>query len=173
MADDDGVHLHTHDEEGKHSLDTGLPYQDAIATLENAVPGHMTKGLAFNTLVYRAAKLDRLVTCIVQEKVPGAHHRLRLVLGTYAGSEMPRPTDLEADMTFDWMVFAFSSAETAFLAQTAAWRGKMRVGFEDLLWNADGYLARDNVARVTCVRAVLDEIAAVDAAGQTLSPCDR
>ncbi len=141
------------------------------------------EGIDVQHIVYSARELKWLQECIDQGVVPGTHHQLQLVLGSYAGSVLPRPHDLEsymvpldarrADLTFDWMVCAFGSAETGCLAHAATLGGKVRVGFENSLWNADGSLARDNAERVAEVRAVLDETAAVDEAGQTVSPRSR
>ncbi len=141
------------------------------------------EGVDVQHIVYSARELNWLLDCIDQKTVPGTHHQLQLVLGSYAGSMLPRPRDLEAylaplharsaDLTFDWMVCAFGSTETACLAHAAARGGKVRVGFENSLWNADGSLARDNAARVAEIRAVLDETASVDETGQTLSRCGR
>ena len=140
-------------------------------------------GVDVQHIVYTAKELHWLLECIDQETVPGTHHQLQLVLGSYGGSVLPRPCDLEAylaplnarnaDLTFDWMVCAFGSTETACLAHAAALGGKVRVGFENSLWNADGSLARDNAARVAEVRAVLDGTESVHKAGRTLSSCDR
>ncbi|MEO0829677.1 MAG: 3-keto-5-aminohexanoate cleavage protein, partial [Pseudomonadota bacterium] len=70
-------------------------------------------------------------------------------------------------LNLDWMVCAFGPAETACLAYAADRGGKMRVGFENSLWNADGSLAKDNAERVAEVSA------AVNGHAQTLSPSDR
>ena len=137
------------------------------------------EGVDVQHIVYSARELNWLLECIDQEVIPGTHHQLQLVLGSYAASVLPRPCDLDAylaplnarmaDLTFDWMACAFGSSETACLAHAAALGGKVRVGFENSLWNADGSLARDNAARVAEVRAALDETASVDETGQTLS----
>ena len=128
-------------------------------------------------IVYAPGELNWFLECVDQRIVPGLHHQLQFVLGSYVGTEPSNPTDLEAflallharkqDMTFDWMVCAFGAAETACLAYAATRGGKARVGFENSLWNADGSLARDNAERVSEVRI------AIDAAAQTLSPPDR
>ncbi|MYH59196.1 MAG: 3-keto-5-aminohexanoate cleavage protein [Boseongicola sp. SB0675_bin_26] len=141
------------------------------------------EGVDVQHIVYSAQELNWLLECIDQKVVPGTHHQLQLVLGSYAGSVLPSPGDLEAylvplnarkaDLTFDWMVCAFGSAETACLAHAATLGGKVRVGFENSLWNADGSLARDNAARVAEVRAVLNETASVDEAGLTVYPRSR
>ncbi|MYA89592.1 MAG: 3-keto-5-aminohexanoate cleavage protein [Boseongicola sp. SB0662_bin_57] len=138
------------------------------------------EGVDVQHIVYSARELSWLLECIDQKVVPGTQHQLQLVLGSYAGSVLPRPCDLEAylvplnarkaDLTFDWMVCAFGSAETACLAHAATLGGKVRVGFENSLWNADGSLARDNAARVAEVRAALDETASTDEAGLAARP---
>ncbi len=137
----------------------------------------LSAGISIQHIVYSPDELRWFLECVDQGIVPGAHHQLQLVLGTYEGSDLPRPSDLEvflsqldarkSDLTFDWMVCAFGSAETPCLAYAAQRGGKARVGFENSLWNADGTLARDNAERVADARA------AIDAAAQTLSSIDR
>ena len=51
-------------------------------------------------------------------------------------------------ITPDWAICAFGRNETACLLATHQQGGKLRVGFENSLWNADGLLATDNAARV-------------------------
>ena len=80
-----------------------------------------------------------------------------------------RPQDLEPylelinsrkeDLELDWMICAFGPAETASLAYAAARGGKVRVGFENSIWNSDGSLAKDNTERVAEVRAAIDTAA--------------
>ena len=65
------------------------------------------------------------------------------------------------------MICAFGPAETECLVEAARQGGKMRIGFENSLWNADGSLAKDNAARVR------ELVASLAAAGQTLSPDDK
>lgn len=135
------------------------------------------EGIDVQHIVYSPDELRWLLDCIETGTIPGRHHQLQMVLGAYAGGDLPRPSDLEAylahiengrtDLSFDWMLCAFGSAETACLAYAAKRGGKVRVGFENSLWNADGTLAQDNAERVREVRAAM--VAPV----QTLSPVDR
>lgn len=128
-------------------------------------------------IVYTPEELSWFLDCVDQGIVPGQHHQLQFVLGSYAGREMPNPSDLKAylahlepcnsGMIFDWMVCAFGAAETPCLAYAVECGGKARVGFENSLWNADGTLARDNAERVSEVKA------AIKVAAQTLSPPDK
>jgi 3-keto-5-aminohexanoate cleavage enzyme len=36
--------------------------------------------------------------------------------------------------------------------------GKIRVGFENSLWNSDGSLAQDNAERVTEMKLIIDQV---------------
>ncbi|NNL73852.1 MAG: 3-keto-5-aminohexanoate cleavage protein, partial [Silicimonas sp.] len=134
-------------------------------------------GIGIHHIVYTPAQLRVVLNFIDEGIIPGKAHQLQLVVGSYAGTEPSRPQDLEPyldlinarkdDLALDWMVCAFGPAETACLAYAAARGGKVRVGFENSLWNADGSLAQDNAERVAEVRAAIDKTA------QTLSPADR
>lgn len=134
-------------------------------------------GVQVHHIVYTPDQLQRFLTCVDDGLVPGTDHQLQLVLGSYAGTEPSTPAQLDAyqaifaprlnDLSLDWMVCAFGSGETACLAETARRGGKMRVGFENSLWNADGSLAKDNTERVTEV------LAAANVSAQTLSPDDK
>lgn len=116
-------------------------------------------------IAYSPGELRVFLEAIDQGVVPGVHHQLQLVLGSYAGSVPSRPSDLDAyqtqiearkdDLSLEWMICAFGPAETACLVETARRGGKLRVGFENSLWNADGALAKDNAERVGEVRARL------------------
>ncbi len=87
-------------------------------------------GVCVQHIVYTAQELHWLLECIDQRIVPGTRHQLQVVLGSYSGSVLPRPFDLEAflaplnarkaDLEFDWMVCAFGPAEGACLARAAA-----------------------------------------------------
>jgi len=135
------------------------------------------QGVAIQHIVYTPEELHWFLASVTQGIVPDKDHQLQLVLGSYDGDTPPRPGDLDAylevmgagggDLNFDWMVCAFGSAETACLAYAARCGGKVRVGFENSLWNANGSLAKDNAERVAEVRA------AIGAVTQTLSPCER
>lgn len=133
-------------------------------------------GVIIHHIAYTPEQLGVFLDRVDDGTVPGNAHQLQLVLGSYAGTQPSRPEDLDAyhtqidartDLHLDWMICAFGAAETTCLVETARRGGKMRVGFENSLWNADGSLATDNAARVREV------VAALKAAGQTLSPDDK
>ncbi len=134
------------------------------------------EGVSVQHITYTPGELGWLLDCVDNGVIPGTSHQLQLALGSYAGTEPSRPADLDAflallapretEMALDWMLCAFGSAETACLAYAAKQGGKVRVGFENSLWNADGSLARDNAERVREVRAAIY-------GDQTLSPSDR
>lgn len=134
-------------------------------------------GICIHHIAYSPEELGHLLQCIDDGMIPGAEHQLQLVLGSYPGTEPSRASDLDTyqalinarkdDLMLDWMICAFGASETACLVEAARRGGKMRVGFENSLWNADGSLAKDNAERVAEV------VAALEASGQTLSPDDR
>ena len=137
----------------------------------------MGEGVGVHHIVYSPDELRWLLACLEEGLIPGRWHQLQLVLGSYTGTELPRPADLDGylsliepqqgDHSFDWMLCAFGTAETSCLVEAARRGGKMRVGFENSLWNADGSLAKDNAERVAEV------CAALDTSSQTLSPEER
>lgn len=130
-------------------------------------------GIAIHHITYTPDQLRDFVTYVDESIIPGTEHQVQLVIGNYVGTVPSNPEDLDPflkiiteranDLAFDWMICAFGSAETACLVYAAEKGGKMRVGFENSLWNADGSLACNNAERV----------AEVCAAVQTLSPEDR
>ena len=135
------------------------------------------EGVCIHHIAYTPDELGRFLGCVDSGIIPGDSHQLQLVLGSYAATETSTPSQLDAyqvhldarrhDLALDWMVCAFGSGETACLVETARRGGKMRVGFENSLWNADGSVAEDNAARVT------DLLAALDASPEALTTEDR
>lgn len=123
-------------------------------------------GVIIQHIVYAPSELARFVGLVRSGVIPGTHHQLQLVLGTYADPDSSHPEDLGGfldqmgrapELGFDWMLCAFGAAETACLLAAAARGGKMRVGFENSLWHADGRVARDNADRVRAVLAALEK----------------
>ena len=111
-------------------------------------------------IVYSTDELIRFIHACDAGRIPGRVHPVQIVLGSYDGSQVSRPEAVcrfvelmeGADMRFDWMFCAFGREETACLVEAARLGGKVRVGFENSLWNGDGSLARDNAERVREVR---------------------
>ncbi len=135
------------------------------------------EGVGIHHIAYTPKELNFVLQCMDDGMIPGTSHQLQLVLGSYAATEPSNPSDLDAyqvlldarkdDLSLEWMICAFGAAETECLVETARRGGKLRVGFENSLWNTDGSLARDNAERVAEV------VAALAASGQTLSPDER
>ena len=55
------------------------------------------------------------------------------------------------DITPDWMACAFGPGETKSLEAAKKHGGKLRVGFENSIWNADGSVAESNAGRVQAI----------------------
>ncbi len=122
-------------------------------------------GIGVHHIVYTPEELRWFLDCIDNGTVPGAHFQMMVVLGSYAGDVPSRPADLQRylalleprqnDLSFEWMLCAFGAAETACLTEAARHGGKLRVGFENSLWNADNTVAKDNAERVAEVHAAV------------------
>ncbi|MEO1306602.1 MAG: 3-keto-5-aminohexanoate cleavage protein [Pseudomonadota bacterium] len=121
------------------------------------------EGVGIHHIAYEPAQLGQILEFVDEGIIPGRNHQLQLVIGSYAGTDPSRPEDLDPylkfieprqdDLALDWMICAFGPAETACLAYASEHGGKLRVGFENSLWNADGSLAKDNAERVAEVLA--------------------
>lgn len=120
-------------------------------------------GVEIQHILYSPEEVSGFVDALENGQIPGNHHLLQLVRGTYAeGGRDARDLDdylvqldRAADHSFDWMLCAFGQDETANLVEAARKGGKARAGFENSLWHADGRLATDNAARIREVNAAL------------------
>ena len=120
------------------------------------------RGIAVQHILYEPAEVVRLGHLIAAGIVPGDGLSVIFVLGRYAFGQESDPADLAgflaaaAGLTVaaDWMVCAFGRNETAALDAALRAGGKVRVGFENSLWHADGSLARDNAERVAAIAAL-------------------
>ena len=126
------------------------------------------EGIAIQHILYAPAELERLTRLQDERIIPAGEMQVLFVLGRHSEGQRSRPADLDPflarlpqDRPLDWAVCAFGPEETACLAYGAHRGGKVRVGFENSLWNADGRLALDNAERV---REVADRLARLDAA---------
>lgn len=117
-------------------------------------------------ILYSPDELSWFLSEVQSGRMPGRDFKLQFVLGTYDGSQISRPENVQEfvdlldaapeGLSFDWMMCAFGREETVCLAQTAKLGGKVRVGFENSLWHADGSLATDNAERVRAVTAAIE-----------------
>ncbi|MEH6726013.1 MAG: 3-keto-5-aminohexanoate cleavage protein [Hyphomicrobiales bacterium] len=116
------------------------------------------KDVSIQHILYAPEEVALFLDAVSAGRIPGTHHLLQFVLGDYQGTRISRPEDIEplldllagagSGHTFDWMLCAFGREETGCLTEAARLGGKVRVGFENSLWNADGSLAADNAERV-------------------------
>lgn len=94
--------------------------------------------------------------------------QLLFVLGRYRKNLQSQPEDLQpfvdqlrlhqGDYQIEWAVCAFGMAETVCLAEAVKQGGKVRIGFENSLWHADGELARNNAERVRYLKEYLSAL---------------
>lgn len=116
-------------------------------------------------ILYSPQEVSDFVDAILQNLIPGQHHLIQLVQGSYANGNHGAPElvmyldelDRAKDHSFDWMLCAFGISETKQLVAAARMGGKVRAGFENSLWNEDGTVAIDNAERVREVDAALRE----------------
>ena len=119
------------------------------------------RGIAVHHILYDSADFDLLARLLPDTLLHDPGLQLIFVLGRYSRDQNSAPADLvpfldrmkTMELAPDWAVCAFGRGETACLAQAHRRGGKLRVGFENSLWNADGTIARDNAERVAAVRS--------------------
>lgn len=100
--------------------------------------------------------MDHLAALVADGTVPDGPLQLLHVLGRYTAGQTSCPSDLAAPLArqraaglrADWAVCAFGPDETDCLLAARREGGKMRIGFENNLFMADGSLAASNAARV-------------------------
>ena len=83
--------------------------------------------------------------------------QLLFVLGRYTKNQQSSPDDLDPffnwvaqqEAKIDWAICAFGQGETDCLVHAHQQGGKVRIGFENSLWNRDGSVAKDNAERIS------------------------
>lgn len=124
------------------------------------------EGVNVQHIIYALDEMDQFIDACHAGRIPGDHHLIQLVLGSYDTTKISRPVDIPAfvgkmdasDRSFDWGLCAFGKEETECLVEAARLGGKARVGFENSLWHSDGSLAENNADRVKAVRAGIDAL---------------
>ncbi|EGJ19681.1 hypothetical protein RSWS8N_16014 [Cereibacter sphaeroides WS8N] len=119
-------------------------------------------------ILYDLTDVAGLAAAVADGTVPEARLAVLIVLGRYTAGQRSAPEDLEAPVQrlrdllpeADWAICAFGPRETECLVAASRKGGKMRIGFENNLLQADGTPAADNAARVA------ELVAALEAAGQ-------
>ncbi len=116
-------------------------------------------GIDVQHILYSPDEVDVMHQWMRKASIPEANLQLMLVLGRYTTGQTSDPNGvqeflkpmqhLEVDGARpDWALCAFGQQETACLAEAYRLGGKMRVGFENSLWNDDGSVAASNAERV-------------------------
>ena len=121
------------------------------------------RGIAVQHILYDAGDFDLLARLVPEGLRDAADLQLIFVLGRYSAGQQSDARDLvplldrlaTRDSPADWAACAFGRTEIACLLAAHEAGGKLRVGFENNLWHADGRLARDNAERVRAVRRAL------------------
>lgn len=114
-------------------------------------------GTAVQHILYSAEEVDLLAALVADGTVPDGPLQLLHVLGRYTAGQTSCPSDLAAPLArqraaclrADWAVCAFGPDETDCLMAARREGGKVRIGFENNLFMADGSLAASNAARVS------------------------
>ena len=118
-------------------------------------------------IIYSADDVAEWFARVDAGLIPLADNRAQLlfVLGRYRKNLDSQPEDLQpfidqlcqyqGDYQIEWAVCAFGVAETLCLAEAVKQGGKVRMGFENSLWHADGELARNNAERVKYLKKYL------------------
>lgn len=113
-------------------------------------------GIDVQHILYTADEVDGLAALMSDGTIPAGQVQILHVLGRHAAGQRSAPTDLAAplarqrahNLAVDWAVCAFGPAETECLVSAVRQGGKVRIGFENNLMNADGSLAVTNADRV-------------------------
>ena len=120
--------------------------------------------IAVQHILYAPEEVLRFADLAARGVVTGERFQLLFVLGRYAKGQESDPASLFPFLTAlgetgleqrcDWAVCAVGVSETRSLATALALGGRIRVGFENSLWNADGSVAADNAERVARMAAI-------------------
>jgi len=116
-------------------------------------------GIAVQHIVYQPEDLSAVIDLVRRAELPMVGLQLMFVLGRYTKNQQSDPKSIQpylqtlinADVDpveVDWAICAFGQQESACLRAAHQAGGKLRVGFENSLWHADGSVAKNNAARV-------------------------
>ena len=114
-------------------------------------------------ILYGAEDLRQMASMLDKGHIPENGLQLLFVLGRYSDNQQSSPEDLDPFTAWhrdngvraDWGICAFGLQETQCLQAAHQQGGKLRVGFENSFWNADGSMAASNHERVAEVKALV------------------
>lgn len=112
--------------------------------------------IAVQHIFYGVEDLEKYELLLHSAELKTSFPHFLFVLGRYAKDKESRPSELEPFTQWmsnistkcDWAVCAFGRSETNCLIAADKLGAKLRVGFENSLWNQDGSVAVDNAQRV-------------------------
>ena len=122
--------------------------------------------IAIQHIVYVPDEISWLADLVAEDCVPKSDIQLLMVLGRYVANQESRPEMLDpfvdrlarTGLKIDWAVCAFGKGETDCLKRSVQLGGKVRVGFENSLYRADGSLAESNAERVREIATWMDSV---------------
>lgn len=123
----------------------------------------LEENIAVQHILYGPEDLQLLDRLLDHGELKPHRPQLLFVLGRYAKNQESSPEDLKPftswlttkQIVLDWAVCAFGVGETKCLIAGHEAGGKIRVGFENSLWNADGSIAIDNAQRVATIASLI------------------
>ena len=127
------------------------------------------EGVAVQHILYEPAEIARFADLVARGVVAGERFQVLFVLGRYSQGQESDPAGLFPFLTAlqdsglegrcDWAICAFGVGETRSLTTALALGGKVRVGFENSLWHADGSVAADNADKVARIAVIARALA--------------
>lgn len=123
------------------------------------------ESISVQHILYGQDDLNQLESMLERGRLSKRNLQLLFVLGRYTKNQTSEPEDLlpfthwltKNDVQADWSVCAFGKNETRCLRAALQAGGKVRVGFENSFWNADGSLAKDNAERVREIKKLINQ----------------
>lgn len=124
------------------------------------------ESISVQHILYGQDDLNALESMLEQGNLSKRNLQLLFVLGRYTKNQTSEPSDLTPftswllhnDVQADWAVCAFGKNESICLQAALTAGGKVRVGFENSFWNADGSLAKDNAERVAELQKLINQL---------------
>ena len=117
------------------------------------------QGTDVQHILYEPQELDQLLEIINRSTAQCRTPKLLFILGRYTENQQSDLSDLSAFLDhlssqkkLDWAVCAFGINETKILKHSLAIGGKVRIGFENNIYNEDGTIAGSNQERVSQLR---------------------
>jgi uncharacterized protein (DUF849 family) len=115
-------------------------------------------------ILYDTSDLDLLEKLLNQSNLTLNKCQLLFVLGRYSKNQQSQPDDLipfidwlkSRNIDADWAACAFGKNETKCLHHAYMAGGKVRIGFENSLINANGRMALNNAERVIEIKQLIE-----------------